>query len=108
MTEYLPGVYKEFTDRYPRVAAAQGRLAQAVRESVPFDERTDYILKLALAIGAEAEGAVRSNVRKGLDHGVSPEELMAVSTLAITTCGFPTAIAGYKWIREVLSAERVD
>lgn len=108
MIDYLPGVYMEFTDRYPGVAAAQGDLAQAVREAVPFDEADDCLLKLALAIGAEAEGAVRSNVRKGLEHGISPEELMAVSTLAITTCGFPTAIAGYKWIRDVLSAEGAD
>jgi 4-carboxymuconolactone decarboxylase len=108
MIDYLPGIYKEFTDRYPQVAAAQGDLAQAVRESVPFEDATDCLLKLALAIGAQAEGAVRSNVRKGLEHGLSPEELMAVSTLAITTCGFPTAIAGYKWIRDVLSAEGAD
>jgi alkylhydroperoxidase/carboxymuconolactone decarboxylase family protein YurZ len=108
MTEHLPSVYVEFTERYGRVAAAQGELAKAVRESVPFDERTDCLLKLALAIGANAEGAVRSNVRKGLQHGLSPEDLMAVSTLAITTCGFPTAIAGYKWTRDVLSGEAVD
>jgi len=108
MVDYLPSVYIEFTQRYGRIAAAQGELAQAVRDSAPFDERTDCLLKLALAVGAQAEGAVRSNVRKGLEHGLSPDDLMAVSTLAITTCGFPTAVAGYKWIRDVLAGENVD
>ena len=108
MTDYLPSVYTEFTERYRRVAEAQGELARAVRDSVRFDERTDCLLKLALAIGAGAEGAVRSNVRKGLEHGLSPDDLMAVSTLAITTCGFPAAVAGYKWIRDVLDGEDVD
>lgn len=59
---------------------------------------------LALAIGAEADGAVRSNVRKALQHGATVEELRAVTLATITTCGFPTAIAALRWIDEVLSA----
>jgi hypothetical protein len=62
--EYLPDVYVEFTERYPQVAEAQGELARAVRDATPFDERTTRLLKLALALGAHADGAVRSNVRK--------------------------------------------
>jgi alkylhydroperoxidase/carboxymuconolactone decarboxylase family protein YurZ len=56
--------------------------------------------------GAVAEGAVRSNARKALDLGVSPDELHHVAMLAITTAGFPTAIAGLQWIDEVLSARQ--
>lgn len=108
MTDHLPSVYVEFTERFGQIAAAQGELAKAVRASVPFDERTDCLLKLALAIGANAEGAVRSNVRKGLEHGLTADELMAVSALAITTCGFPSAIAGYKWTRDVLAGSQSE
>ena len=32
-------------------------------------------------------------------------ELRAVTLLAITTCGFPTAIAGQRWVDEVLARE---
>lgn len=102
MEEYLPKVYTEFTRRYARIADAQGELAAAVDETSPFDERTTRLLKLALAIGAEADGAVRSNVRKGLERGVTEEELRAVALLAITTCGFPAAIAGFGWIDDVV------
>jgi 4-carboxymuconolactone decarboxylase len=76
----------------------------AVDEASPFDERTTRLLKLALAIGAEADGAVRSNVRKGLEHGVTEDEIRAVALLAITTCGFSTAIAGFGWIDDVVEA----
>jgi alkylhydroperoxidase/carboxymuconolactone decarboxylase family protein YurZ len=103
--EYLPDVYVEFTERYPRVAEAQGELARAVRDATPFDERTTRLLKLALALGAHADGAVRSNVRKGLAIGVTAEELRAVTLLAITTCGFPSAAAGLRWIDDVLAGE---
>lgn len=103
MGEYLPKVYTDFTERYPQISNAQGELARAVSEAAPFDERTTRLLKLALAIGAEADGAVRSNARKAARHGVSEDELRAVALLAITTCGFPTAIAGIGWIDDVIA-----
>jgi len=105
MDEYLPQVYTEFNERFPRIAGAQGKLAQAVDETSPFDERTTRLLKLALAIGAQADGAVRSNVRKGLDLGVTEDELRGVALLAITTCGFPTAVAGLGWVDDVMKSE---
>jgi alkylhydroperoxidase/carboxymuconolactone decarboxylase family protein YurZ len=58
-----------------------------------------------MAIGAEAEGAVRSNVRKAIEHGATLDEVRAVALGAITTCGFPTAIAALGWIEEVAVAE---
>ncbi|GAB1640833.1 carboxymuconolactone decarboxylase family protein [Krasilnikovia sp. MM14-A1259] len=104
MSDYLPGVYTRFLERFPEVADAQGAVAAAVRERSPFDERTDRLLKLATAIGAEAQGAVRSNVRKALQAGASLDEVRAVALGAITTCGFPTAIAALGWIEEVAEA----
>lgn len=103
MGEYLPEVYRDFRERYAEIAAAQGELSRTVRDSTPFDERTTHLLKFALALGAEADGAVRSNVRKSLDHGITEDELRGVALQAITTCGFPTAIAGLKWIDEVVA-----
>ncbi len=102
--DYLPGIYLKFLERFPDVAEAQGALARTIRERNPFDDRTDRLIKLAVAIGAEAEGAVRSNVRKALRHGASLDEVRAVALAAITTCGFPTAIAALNWIEDVTGA----
>lgn len=104
MTDYLPQVYVDFTERFPQLADAQGELARRVRETSPHDERTDRLLKLALAIGAQSEGAVRSNARKALQLGASADELRAVALLAITTCGFPTCVAALAWLEQVLGA----
>ncbi|MEV4489904.1 carboxymuconolactone decarboxylase family protein [Micromonospora coxensis] len=103
--DYLPGIYVQFLERFPEVAQAQGALARTVRERNPFDDRTDRLIKLAMAIGAEAEGAVRSNVRKALQHGATLDEIRAVALAAITTCGFPTAIAALGWIEEVAAGQ---
>jgi 4-carboxymuconolactone decarboxylase len=103
--EYLPNVYLRFRGDYPQVATALDGLAEAVDKTGPLDERTARLVKLALAVGALAEGAVRSNVRKALSAGASAEEVRQVGVMAITTCGFPAAIAGIGWIDEVLAAE---
>ncbi|MBO3739314.1 carboxymuconolactone decarboxylase family protein [Actinoplanes flavus] len=102
--DYLPGIYQQFLERFPEVAEAQGHLARTIRERNPFDGRTDRLIKLAIAVGAEAEGAVRSNVRKALKHGASLDEVRAVALAAVTTCGFPAAIAALGWIEEVATA----
>lgn len=40
------------------------------------------------------EGALRSNARKALDLEIGYDELDHVAMLAISTSGFPAAIAG--------------
>lgn len=105
MSDYLPETYQDFRSRYPEVAEALDRLGHAGDDAGPLDEKTQRLAKLGLAIGALAQGAVRSNTRKALDAGASPAEIRQVGILAITTCGFPTAIAGLGWIDEVLEAE---
>ena len=45
---------------------------------------------------------MRSNAGKALEAGDTAAEIRHVALLAITTCGFPTAIAGLGWIEEVL------
>lgn len=103
--EHLPKVYVRFRQSYPAVAGALDALGTAADGAGPLDERTVRLVKLALAIGSSAEGSVRSNARKALAAGATPQELRQVAVLAITTCGFPAGIAGLGWIDEVLAAE---
>jgi 4-carboxymuconolactone decarboxylase len=103
--EHLPDIYLGFRGRFPGVTAALDGLGEAVDEAGPLDVRTARLVKLGLAVGKCAEGAVRSNVRKALTAGATPEEVRQVALLAITTCGFPTAVAGLAWVDEVLATE---
>ena len=103
--DHLPDIYLRFRDGFPGVADALDKLGEAVDGSGPLDERTARLVKLGLAIGSEAEGAVRSNVRKALAAGATADEVRQVALLAITTCGFPSAIAGVGWVDEVLAKE---
>lgn len=104
MPDYLPDVYVRFRDRYPHVAEGLDALAAASDASGPLDARTRRLVKLAIAIGTQSEGAVRSNVRKALDADVSEDEIRQIAVLTITTSGFPSAVAAMGWIDEVLAA----
>ena len=102
MSNYLPDVYLDFRDRFPTVATALDELGRATQAVGPLDPRTQRLIKLGIAIGALAEGAVRSNVRKALEEGASPEDIQHAVMLAISTVGFPVSVAALGWIDEVL------
>jgi alkylhydroperoxidase/carboxymuconolactone decarboxylase family protein YurZ len=102
LPEYLPDVYTDFRENHPDVAQALEALGAATGAAGPLEERTQRLVKLGIAIGGLAEGAVRSNTRRALELGIPAEELRHVALLAITTSSFPTAIAGLSWIEEVL------
>ena len=79
MTEHLPEVYTTFRTAHPSVAVALDELGSAVDEAGPLDPKTMRLVKLSIAVGAGAEGAVRSNVRKALYAGATPDEIHHVS-----------------------------
>jgi alkylhydroperoxidase/carboxymuconolactone decarboxylase family protein YurZ len=100
-TEELPASAGEFAEQYPDVWDAYADLGQASAEAGPLDGETKRLVKLALAIGSQSEGAVHSHVRRGLDEGLDPETLKHAAVLAIPTVGFPKAIAALTWIEDV-------
>lgn len=102
----LPDVLREFAAKYPRVWEAYNRLGEATTQAGPLDERTQRLVKLAIAIGAGREGAVHSHARRALKAGIAPEELIHVGLLAITTIGWSGAFAAITWIMDVLPKEQ--
>lgn len=108
MTDHLPEIYTDFRRDYPAVAAAQDSLAAAVSEVGGLDERTLRLVTLGIAIGALAEGSVRSNTRRALAAGAGEGDIHQVALCAITTRGFPAAIAALGWIDEVIGGDTVD
>jgi alkylhydroperoxidase/carboxymuconolactone decarboxylase family protein YurZ len=64
--DYLPAVYVQFRERFPGITDKVDALGTVADDAGPLDERTRRLVKLGIAVGAMAEGAVRSNVRKAL------------------------------------------
>lgn len=106
MQEKTPSSVQEFEKQFPEVGKAFAALGEACHENGgPLDERTRRLVKLGIAIASQHEGAVHSATRHALESGVSPQELLHVAILAITTIGWPSAYAGITWVRDVLSKE---
>jgi len=100
-TEELPATAGTFAETEPDVWDAYSDLGRACSEAGPLDDETRRLVKLALAIGAESEGAVHSHVRRGLDEGLTAEQLQHVAVLSIPTLGFPQAMAARSWISDL-------
>ena len=94
-----PSAYSDFIARFPKLGQAWDLLAEGGKEG-PLDERTARLVKLAIAIGAQKEGAVHASVRKARAIGITDAELDQVVALSAGTLGLPTAVAAHTWIKD--------
>jgi alkylhydroperoxidase/carboxymuconolactone decarboxylase family protein YurZ len=103
MDKSLPSSVQEFERRYPEVWRAFAELGKQCHEKGgPLDEKTRRLVKLGIAVASQHEGAVHSATRNAVQAGVSPEELLHVAILSVTTIGWPGAYAAMTWIRDVI------
>lgn len=92
-----PAKYRAFTQRFPKLAEAWDCIHDAGAAG-PLDEKTMRLVKLAVAIGAQRQGAVHASARKARALGITPEELDQVVALAAGTIGLPATVAAWTWI----------
>lgn len=99
----LPEPYRRFSAAHGDVAKAYEALGEACAQAGPLDTKTRELVKLGMAIGARLEGAVHAHARRALSAGATANEIHHVIALAVPTVGFPTTIAAYTWVDDVLS-----
>ncbi len=100
----LPGFARRVSETKPELWKAYEKLGEACAQAGPLTGTVLHCVKLALAIGGGSEGAVHSHVRRARAAGVAPDAIRHVAYLAVTTLGFPRAVAALTWIEDVLSA----
>jgi 4-carboxymuconolactone decarboxylase len=104
MREKLPDHFLRFRKDQPEIYGAFEELGRRLHESGPLSERERRLVKLGLAIGLGTEGGVHSAVRFAREGGCSPDDLTHVARLAITTIGWPNALAAMSWVQDLLDA----
>ena len=97
----LPRAAGTVAGERPELWAAFQELGRQAAAAGPLDRRTRRLVNLALAIGGDSEGATHSHARRALAEGIGADELEHVAFLAISTLGWPQAIRGLSWIRDV-------
>ena len=106
--EQLPEIVEKLAQQHPAVWEAYNTLGKVTAEAGPLDAKTERLVKLAISVGAGLQGAVHSHVRRGLAAGLSRQEIEHVALLAITTMGWPRAVAGLSWITEAIQQEPLE
>ncbi len=100
---YLPDIYKKFSENFPDIFKHYKDLGVACRNAGPLSEKDQDLVKLGIAIGATSRGGIMSHTRKALSAGATPDEVIQVVLLGLTTTGFPQMMAAMKWVDAVLS-----
>lgn len=98
--EKLPGAFKEFILKYPKLGEAHQKIGEAVEAYGPLDRKTIELIKVGISIGAGLESATRSHVRQAMKHGASESEIEQAVLLAYNTIGWPRMIAAWTWARQ--------
>lgn len=102
MKRNLPDHFKRFRSEHKEICDAFEELGRRVHDGGPLSERERRLVKLGIAIGVNTEGAVHSAIRFALAGGCSRADVEHVATLAITTLGWPRAMAALSWMQDVL------
>lgn len=102
----LPEPFRRFERGNAAVVKAYEALGEACAKAGPLDARTRELVKLGMAIGGRLEGAVHSHTRRALQAGATPAQIRHVVALAAPTVGFPTTVAAFTWVEELLARTR--
>jgi alkylhydroperoxidase/carboxymuconolactone decarboxylase family protein YurZ len=105
MRDMHPGHFQRFKKAQPEIYEAFEELGRRIHETGPLTERERRLVKLGIAIGLRTEGGVHSAVRFALSGGCSREDISHAARLAITTIGWPSALAAMSWVDELLDGE---
>jgi 4-carboxymuconolactone decarboxylase len=93
----IPKTYQRFAERFPALADAHSRMKEAAEHAGPLDAKTCELIRMGIALGADRESSFHSHVRRALEHGATRSEVEQAIVLAMTTCGFSRAVAGWRW-----------
>ena len=102
----LPHRYLQFQKQYPKVFRAYDALGAASAEAGPLTGKTRALVKVAIAVGGQMEGAVHSHTRRAIEAGCTAEEIRHVVLLAITTLGFPSMMKTLSWVDDILTKKK--
>ncbi|MFN7021130.1 MAG: carboxymuconolactone decarboxylase family protein [Phycisphaerales bacterium] len=96
----VPGTFKAFITKYPALGKAHEQVAKSVDDAGPLDAKTLALIKIGICIGAGLESALRSHVRRAMQHGATATEVEQAILLGMNTVGFPRTVASWSWAQK--------
>ncbi len=102
---YLPEIFKTFKSKYPDLLEAYQKVGDLSSKAGPLEPKTQHLIQLGVAIGLGSPGGVRSHARRALEAGAAEEEVLQVVLVSSSLVGFPSMIAAFGWVRDVLTSK---
>lgn len=96
-----PKYYKQIKKKYPELFNSYEQLSDIVQEAGPLETKHRHLSKLGIAIGMEHEHSIKSQIKKSLEFGAEPREILHVIFLSITMIGFSRMMAALSIAEEV-------
>jgi len=96
----VPKTFKQFVTKYPVLGQSHENVAKYVDDVGPLDAKTMSLIKIGISLGAGLDSAVRSHVRRAMQHGASKDEIEQAILLAFNTLGLPRTVAAWSWAQE--------
>ena len=94
--KYLVENHSEIYDAYEHF----GKLVH--EKGGPIEEKTRWLIKVALSASNQYEYALRTHILKALKSGCTKEEIEHALLLVAPTCGFPKMMEGLLILRHIL------
>jgi AhpD family alkylhydroperoxidase len=102
----LPKTFRAFVSRFPGIGEAHEKVAHTADQAGPLDRKQCELIKIGISLGAGLESAVKSHVRRALEHGATTAEIEQAILLGVNTRGFPATVAAWKWAWEQIERDR--
>lgn len=97
---------KYLVDNHGEVYDAYENFGKLVHEKGgPLDEKTRWLVKIALSASCQHEYSLRTHILKALKSGCTKEEIEHVILLVAPTNGFPTMMESLLVLRHILEQQ---
>jgi alkylhydroperoxidase/carboxymuconolactone decarboxylase family protein YurZ len=100
---------KYLTENHREIYEAYEHFGKLIHEKGgPLDEKTRWLIKVALSTECQYEYALRTHILKALKSGCTKEEIEHVMLLVAPTAGFPKMMEGLLILRSILEKENMN
>lgn len=97
---------KYFTENHGEIYDAYENYGKLIHEKGgPLDEKTRWLIKIALSTCSQYQFALRTHILKALKSGCTKEEIEHAILLVAPTCGFPRMMQALLIFRKLINKE---
>lgn len=98
---------KYLIDNHGEIYDAYENYGKLVHEKGgPIDEKTRWLIKIALSTDCQNQYSLRTHILKALKSGCSKEEIEHAILLVAPTSGFPKMMHGLLTFRDILESKK--